>query len=921
MNKERGLPHSLFIVNCSLFIILLLLFFSKMAFSNLILARGDTFLYFYPYWSAAADALQNGRLPLWNPDIFMGTPLLANSQMGFFYPLNWPFWLAFNTPVAVKASILLHLLIAGGGAYAAARRAMGVGRWGALLTVVFFALSPYLTAQVEHVNQLQGLAWLPWGIAIVASDGWSWRKQAVAIAAIFSLQLLAGHTQTAFISGVAMGVWNLFTPSRSLSLSKAEAGNGTRRFGFDKLNRRLFPLIAGGMMALLLTAVQLLPTLELTRFSSRQGGLTVNEVLSFSLPPTALTRALLPAWNQSLFSEYVAFFPLIILAFALTGAWRWKNSPANGTSVGVRPAIALVLLGLFLAFGAYNPANWLFAHLPSFNLFRVPARWLVLYTLGIALLAGRGWELIMNNELGITNNKRQANPHSLFIISLSAIALILWNTIVPHLPFPIPPEAPWEAASAGTMALWGAELLLIAVFIVGKGRIGTRFIRFTAVFAVFILFLATRSHPYNNLTAPEAYSDLRPSTTRLMAVADGNRLLSLSNIFFDTGDQAETDSIYADQLSPEALYDYTIAVKQKEIIAPNLPMVYGLPSVDGFDGGILPLRHYSEAMRLILPAGVVTTDGRLRENLPAIPAAKWLDLFNAGHLITDKTGDRWHDGVFYDLQHPAQLAAGETVAVGYLPAYEATELRLLASTAPAIVEITTTTGDQYAIAPEMIDDGVYAAVFPQPLTVQAATITAAAPVQIDGLSLRDERDESFQSLLLGNYRLIHSGDVKVYENSDVLPRAFMVYEWEWVDGVETAVSTMQSADFDPRKTAVFIGTGELSTEVDFPQNSVEISHDAPERVVVQVDSARAGYLLLTDANYAGWEVAVNGRFAEIIDADVLFRAVAVPAGTSEVVFTFVPSSFKLGLVVSGVMLLLLVFRTLGIWNKQRRPTS
>ncbi len=67
---------------------LVALFFNRLAFSNLILARGDTFLYFYPYWSAAAAALRAGRVPLWNPDLFMGAPFLANSQVGFFYPLN-----------------------------------------------------------------------------------------------------------------------------------------------------------------------------------------------------------------------------------------------------------------------------------------------------------------------------------------------------------------------------------------------------------------------------------------------------------------------------------------------------------------------------------------------------------------------------------------------------------------------------------------------------------------------------------------------------------------------------------------------------------------------------------------------------------------------------------------------------------------
>ena len=143
------------------------LFFNRLAFSNLILARGDTFLYFYPYWSAAAAALRAGRVPLWNPDLFMGAPFLANSQVGFFYPLNWPVWLLLPTPYAVSATILLHVVIAGAGAYLAGQRTLALGRMAALFGAALFALGGYLTAQVEHVNQLQGLAWLPWLFVVV----------------------------------------------------------------------------------------------------------------------------------------------------------------------------------------------------------------------------------------------------------------------------------------------------------------------------------------------------------------------------------------------------------------------------------------------------------------------------------------------------------------------------------------------------------------------------------------------------------------------------------------------------------------------------------------------------------------------------------------------------------------------------------
>ncbi len=247
--------------------VLLAIFFNKMAFSNLILARGDTFLYFYPYWDAAADALRHGRIPLWNPHLFMGAPFLANSQAGFFYPLNWPVWLLLPTPYAVSASILLHLLIAGGGAYLAGRQTLGLGRWGGLVTAVLFALGGYLTAQVEHINQLQGLAWLPWFLWVAArvfrsrlGNRWVLVGQgAVGFALLFSLQLLAGHTQTSFITGVMLIVWGAAHWLEKWLLRHSPHGLGLS-FQWRRFYRRLpLVLLMGGGVAMLPTAVQLCP--------------------------------------------------------------------------------------------------------------------------------------------------------------------------------------------------------------------------------------------------------------------------------------------------------------------------------------------------------------------------------------------------------------------------------------------------------------------------------------------------------------------------------------------------------------------------------------------------------------------------------------------------------------------------------------
>ncbi|MCS7001423.1 MAG: hypothetical protein NZ518_01100, partial [Dehalococcoidia bacterium] len=60
--------------------------FWQIAFTGRILASYDLLTYFYPYREVVNQALREGRVPLWNPDIFFGAPLLANIQTAVFYP-------------------------------------------------------------------------------------------------------------------------------------------------------------------------------------------------------------------------------------------------------------------------------------------------------------------------------------------------------------------------------------------------------------------------------------------------------------------------------------------------------------------------------------------------------------------------------------------------------------------------------------------------------------------------------------------------------------------------------------------------------------------------------------------------------------------------------------------------------------------
>ena len=237
---------------------LVLLTFWKLALTNRILAGLDVFSYFYPYRDYVSQALRAGRLPLWNPYLFMGAPLLANSQAAVLYPLHWPL-IALPVARQVAWSIVLHIYLAGAGTYLFARRSARFGAVAAFLAAAVLAMGGFLGAQVEHLNQLNASAWLPWlllcvdGVATAAIRRRRWGA-VLAGSAVTGLILLAGHTQAAYIVLSGAGAYALL---RGLPhLRKRRWAPGLRGLG---------GLLLMGLGGLALAAAQLLPTLELSR--------------------------------------------------------------------------------------------------------------------------------------------------------------------------------------------------------------------------------------------------------------------------------------------------------------------------------------------------------------------------------------------------------------------------------------------------------------------------------------------------------------------------------------------------------------------------------------------------------------------------------------------------------------------------------
>jgi hypothetical protein len=155
----------------------------------------------------------------------------------------------------------------------------------------------------------------------------------------------------------------------------------------------------------------------------------------------------------------------------------------------------------------------------------------------------------------------------------------------------------------------------------------------------------------------------------------------------------------------------------------------------------------------------------------------------------------------------------------------------------------------------------------------------------------------------------------IYENMEVFPRAFVVNRAEPLPPRERVLSALRTTDL---RGTVFLEDWHGTTTVPVvPLRAAKSVDERPNRVVVHLDPGPAGYLVLTDVWYPGWRCSVDGQSTKLYRADYLFRAVDVPAGAREVVFTFEPASYQRGRMISLVALGVVLVLVTGVAVSRR----
>lgn len=136
----------------------------------------------------------------------------------------------------------------------------------------------------------------------------------------------------------------------------------------------------------------------------------------------------------------------------------------------------------------------------------------------------------------------------------------------------------------------------------------------------------------------------------------------------------------------------------------------------------------------------------------------------------------------------------------------------------------------------------------------------------------------------------------IYENPRALPRVLVVGRAHVVDFAQILAEGVWPVGFDPRREVLLghdgegavSGVIEPGVEAGPPPGRAEIVSYLNSEVVIDADMDRAGWLVLNDSWHRWWQVDIDGRPAEPMRADLLFRAVRVPEGRHRVRFSFHP---------------------------------
>ncbi|MBN1992266.1 MAG: oligosaccharide flippase family protein [Anaerolineae bacterium] len=316
----------------------------------------DLILENYVWKKFIRETIAARQIPLWNPYILSGQPFLANGQHSALYPFSLLFYTLplskaygwFTVSQLWLAGLFMYIFV----------RALQAGRLGALLAGLTYSLSGFFVVSVVFTMIIASAVWLPLILSFIeviirkqenkGRVGYSPIPYVVAGALAVGLQTLAGHVEITYYTLLVSGFYAF---CRLLILGQQQ---NTPRFA---LRLAGWLLVIGGL-GLGLGAVQLGPMYEIVTQNFRDNSVTLADVRGWALPYRRIASFIIPNFFGS--PAHHGYFDAISWGWQALGlnangeinplcphctSWDTKTSVEAGAYVGILP-LALAILAI-----------------------------------------------------------------------------------------------------------------------------------------------------------------------------------------------------------------------------------------------------------------------------------------------------------------------------------------------------------------------------------------------------------------------------------------------------------------------------------------------------------------------------------------------------------------------------------------------
>jgi len=326
------------------------------------------------------------EIPLWNPYIMFGQPIVGNPQFALFYPLNVVF-IFFSFFKALWVYQSMHMAIAGLGAYFIARHT-GCKKNGSMVAGCLYMLNGRILYYINAgwLGNYTSICWLPFFVLVsILVLERKERHFPLAFAIVFAMTLLSGTPQYAFMGFwlfLLKGIWQIFLPQ-------------SRK---DRLSL-IYRLLLSGLISFLLISVQLFPALEQTYLSSRIFFDSSSSICGFHFDWS------IKQWFRILFRpeflrhdfawELCAYIGIGGMVLSFLGLFVSKKYFQYVLIWGIIP-------WLFSMGAALPPFDLLLKNIPGMAMLTSPSRYFIFSILILCVFAGSGFEYLFD----FANRKR-----------------------------------------------------------------------------------------------------------------------------------------------------------------------------------------------------------------------------------------------------------------------------------------------------------------------------------------------------------------------------------------------------------------------------------------------------------------------------------------------------------------------------------